>query len=732
MERKIKQSLRNLDWTAFRPLLPPSPPLGSNIDLEQIVIEVMQSSALCVYHDDHALLSRRDAFAASFEAELVRRGLTELAARFTEAVARDRQIELGYHAILRTVETKLRPRLSPVRHAWASLCNLEREAYALRLAIKNKFETSSGSTVNLGAAWVTAQSGNQIDVDEQMERAASLSANTLLMLGQQNHWFSGRDQQLVVPHYETVDSNDIGPAVADVHLANSYSLLRQSADKIRHFGGSVTRERRTIPFQDGEREVDTLSLVWPVEFDISLSVAHQRLRQMLAQWYVDAMLKISPAVRAAFKSLQATKLPPVEFVSEDELCACIALSQLLRTPVAEHNKKYGGLTICEWLRGYSVLKEYANSKINADLVVNESDPSAVATFIAGCLVAITPADLLAALQRRGLSGLAAANFLQAVVFSRSHPDVIDAPLIRCADGRLFLLPRVARTLEPAMVVLSQLSRIGADLAWKGTAFERDLVDVFADAKLNAKPFHWKRKGEEVQIDCILAWDGHIFVIECKNAALPNSGEGSKYHFIEEQIRAVGQAKSKLQWLQAHPEVLDRLFGTLPATTAWIPVVVNALPFAFAGQVSDVFVTDASTIGRFFEDPYVSQNVIGGFGQDRSLMVRQVLRQFYQGRPTPADFIKMLNDPPQLAITHQVTNVSLYPSPLTDDFVLLVPVVTRDEVDLATVAEALGVDPNDAASHQGRIDDFLANVTSHGQLETNSHPVEGEGGAEKGL
>jgi len=715
MTEKMRLVVRKFDWNELRALLPARDAPDEAELIGKFVADLLRSSMLCVFSANPASQQCRDKFVSDFRAEVEQRGHMTLASSLGEALSREQLIERGYHAIFESVDRKLRTQLTPIRHAWAAIANMERQAYALRKNLRERF--IDAKEFHIDAAWVNGEYGNLLDADEQMCRMARLVTSTLLMVGTQNNWFneSGR-KQLVLPVFEQVNHADIGLGIADSVLANSYTLLRHAADNLRHFGGTVSEGTEKIPFQDGEHDVVALSVLPDMGPQQLVYVAQHRLSRMRLQHVQQFHLQSDGTIRAKFKELKASKLPPDEFVSEAEFHAVLVLSQLLCAPLIHHPIESAGLTLLEWLRGYSVIQELGRNAFDPEETVDVANTAALDEFIANILLPLEDDSLVAILRDTGLTESKAKEFIEAITLSRTHDDLMDAPLIKCGNGRRYLLPRTASLINPAMVLLSQLAHIGANLSWKGRTFEDHILQLLRDAGLKAS-----RYDGEVEIDCVLLWNDYVFVLEDKNIALPNSAEGALFHFMMAQAEAIEQAREKLEWLKNRPNVLQELFGAIPSISNWVPVVVNGLPFCLDSDIDGCFVTDASTVSKFFTDPRLTQNVAMEYGGSK-LVVRQVLKELYKGDPLPSDFLNMLKNPPQYAIVSAACEEKLFPSFLKDGYFLVSPILVRGEINLATMAKALGLNVDQVKSHQQRIQDELGKLDARLKAEKGKRDV----------
>ena len=244
---------------------------------------------------------------------------------------------------------------------------------------------------------------------------------------------------------------------------------------------------------------------------------------MFFQFFVDLELDN----RLATTVIATPPVPPSPsgFVSAWEALGAIALSHVFFKAVSEITTLFAGLTLLEWLRGYAVVQKLAREHLDSPQPVGGNRDSG------------GERRRRRTLTDHGMPKDRARIFFRHVTFGKGSDDVFDAPFVRCQGGRLCFIVGVAAHLNPAFVVLSQLSSLRCDMAWKGKPFEANTLRVFRDHGVDAAKIDRRIDGETVEIDCVALWDDILFVCEDKNYFLPGDNPQIEFWFLQNQADA---------------------------------------------------------------------------------------------------------------------------------------------------------------------------------------------------
>lgn len=145
-------------------------------------------------------------------------------------------------------------------------------------------------------------------------------------------------------------------------------------------------------------------------------------------------------------------LAPSELVSELELTTLYVLDNIFHWNAVKNREEIEGITILEWLRGYSVLEEsYAGGfASNVDAIIE-----------------VERVELNQTLQLAGLTAMKAEKFVELVTFSKGRRDLYDAPLLQSSDGKLYFLAALYHGVNLPLVIASQFGSLSHSVSSKG-------------------------------------------------------------------------------------------------------------------------------------------------------------------------------------------------------------------------------------------------------------------------
>lgn len=632
---ELLDAARTLDWNRLEPLL-----LGLSAEdlqdrIQWLVGEIRQQGYTICRRPVQAEIARRDAFRQSVRTFLDNNNLKPIADEWREDDVAADAVEWGYHQVLASVREQVDGTLPPDRHVWAALRHLETEFAVIRQAISD-WRPVDGQVLDPSAIRVTLPDGNRVQPDDHLMTLANASAATLKMLGIANHWFRESDGRLILPIQPQANPTDTIRA-ANVHaLGVVWQVLERSDQHIRFFGGKACVQEADVTDLSGRTDrAHVLACTLdgtPIIYD---QIAHERRSRMLMQFW--HQLNWETAAEQNVSNATPIALPPTAFVSLEEAFADISISQFLCTTVADHEAEPGGLRIIEWVRGFASLKLFAMQKLNQG---NADGPHL-----------LDRGEIHAFLSARGLSSDKADCFIDSIIFSRQEPDLFDAPLIAVADGQLLLCTDVAGSINPVEVVLSKLATVSADLSWRGPAFEEAVRELFQTNGIAARHINRQVNGETLEVDCVVFWEGVLFVLECKSMSLSGKSNESTFRFYQEQDHAIKQVTKKRDMLLANQAILEEAFGEPLRITKTIAVVLNAMPFSLGELSEGLYVYDFSALGRFFESRHIKAIMPAKVGEHLHILRRHGFKSLWSGdHPTSDDLIHQLTTPMQLNLS----------------------------------------------------------------------------------
>ncbi|WP_186775635.1 NERD domain-containing protein [Rubripirellula tenax] len=153
--------------------------------------------------------------------------------------------------------------------------------------------------------------------------------------------------------------------------------------------------------------------------------------------------------------------------------------------------------------------------------------------------------------------------------------------------------------DAVRLVLSQCGRFGHQFDEKGACLEVKVREVFEKNGIQAVELKRRIDGHDLQIDCLFVWENILFIVECKNYALPSETVQSKHTFWINQKEAAAQLVRQVAILEQNPQLVRE---ELHRDVQWervVPVVLNGMPFSLPGLHWGVYFYDLVSLWKFF-------------------------------------------------------------------------------------------------------------------------------------
>ncbi|MBM3116422.1 nuclease-related domain-containing protein [Jeongeupia naejangsanensis] len=416
-------------------------------------------------------------------------------------------------------------------------------------------------------------------------------------------------------------------------------------------------------------------------------LANNRLAERLRQHWVKVLS--NPKYRRAVAGIDGqVELLPKNAISLDEIHGATALSQLLSGAITEDCELYAGLTLAEWVRGYSALQSVCAAAIA------RGDPDHLT-------IRFSRPDLVALLERLGLQNSKAEVFVNHATYRKASRDLFDQPLIKLQDGSLILLALSGATSSIPNVILSTLGMLEVNLDGRGKRFERYIIEFLGRQGIKAKNIVCKRGGEIYDYDVAFVWGDYLFLLECKSRGL-SGGDPTKAYYFSLGIRdVIKQVKRLADGLERYPDILTDHFPEAVGKQV-VHCVINSLPYAVIDGIDDIHFTDEGSFTRFFQ-----QSEIGPRSFDRDKGLGDIdpgtaVAFLWDGPcPTPEDLLRQLKNPIQLAISTTHTTLSPLYVPVGEQTALQLIAFGSTDTTLASHRQAAreagyrsGGDPSD--------------------------------------
>ena len=530
-------------------------------------------------------------------------------------------------------------------------------------------------------AGLEGESGKPINPDAVIGNLARGLALTLMKLAHESSWF--KDGRLVLPNRVIVGEQLEYESGINSLLAHCWCEVQDASEHIRYLGGTVS-ERQGERFWDPDDSKEIQADLIQFNLDLGLQywelLATFRLNRMLFQNITSLRNSIDLNVRIRDPRAEPVESVPGQFVSFDEACAHMISEHVYHLSVVQdaNSTTYKGLTLVEWIRGYSVLALYAHSASNEARLE---------------LIDLDAVDFQATLRRAGFTSEKARHFLDEVIFGRGKRDLYDAPILLDASGRYYFLAALYAGANIWDIVVSLLGSLGSSFKPKGKAFESYVQSIISSRGLDAKGFTYKLADTKYECDLAFVWERHLFIFECKNDFLPTFRPNLSHYFWLDMLSAAEQVARIASDFRDNRNIVKQHLGTDDWDDVY-PVVLNAMPFSLPTDLNGVFFFDASALGRFFKEGLINYVEASGSGEQRQIS-RVPLKPLWKGtKPSAEDLIAQLRNPAQLSmflpkITKDWTRIGI-----SENLVLATPLLRSMPLDLESSLSSQGYSDED--------------------------------------
>ncbi|VTU32054.1 hypothetical protein RA8CHR_04481 [Variovorax sp. RA8] len=618
----MKDALEALDWPLARSLLDAVG--GPSADTARLTEALRRAGGLLYEYPNPTKEKKRQAFYVELVAYLSSGRPNNVPEDVAVAMETLRVAEAGYRQLVEALSKTDASKLKPAVHVAASMDRAVREAEALNDMLDEQVRGRRSITPHIRVD--VGEGGAPLDPDAGLEHIVNFASMTVQMEAFKGGWFDS-EGAIVVPLADEPSEEALHQAGSTFLLATLWRRWRSVEQRARLLGGGL-RILKQEEFTEGAAPEAKTLVEHKVNPNIELPhwVAAERLLDRLNQNYME-MLSSPSAQKVVSKASQNRNLlPPRGLLSTEELQVLWGVSQALAYDVREDQERPGGLRLVEWIRGYCVLKELAQTTKPSDLVKTMSGWQ---HFLAGC----------------GFTAGVAERLVKQLTFRRSSRDLFDHPFVKREDGKYLLFKGSFVSMNIATVVFSAIGSLGEQFQKKGKSFERAVRQTFEDAGIPTFSFKANRNGEEFEYDVVVPWGQYLFIFECKNRSLPNNNPFQMHYFDVANRSNVRQVKRLMKALEEYPDILR---DNLPADAVYmkrIPVLLNCLPYSVPGGIDGVFFYDYSALSRFFKSGQVfARSVSLGKG---STEVLAGPRLWSGDVPTAEDLIEQLREPLQV-------------------------------------------------------------------------------------
>ncbi|TFW55939.1 hypothetical protein CT676_38055 [Bradyrhizobium sp. MOS001] len=679
-EAVVKNALEKLAWADLKQHLDAIS--FDSDDLDELLGHIKRHSEFIATYPAPDFEDKRDAFLDAIEGYALDTVESEGPLRVREYRATLRLIEGGYRGILDMLERAEVSKLPAALRVSAYIARSIGE-YSHVAKKANQAAIRNGALDLAAAALLKDEDGNDYSPAAVIGAIVMTLGATLGMEAHRNKWWAA-DGRLVIPKIVPTTQDDLYKVGSGTVLGMLWRRWKRAEEKHRFLEGEL-RELNTSEWPEGvPANIKRLLISRPGTLDLLDFVANERLGQQSEQ---DLMhLVTRTRIREQIVGIEGSAdLPPTNYVSIEEAHAVRALSNMLAFDVLSDAEERGGLTLAEWIRGYSLLKAMAHDLSDE----TRTDP-----------ILVRAEALEDALVRVGLTAERARKFIDQVTFARpkgatkASRDLYDCPLVATADGSYVLIAPALLSSHVAMLTMSNVSRFGEEFSRKGKAFEGYVHEIFRRQGLTCLSFKHETGDERYEFDAIVPWGDYVFLFECKNHGLSGYDPVRAHHFAQGLASDMNQVRRQAEELRTNPKLIAERLGKEWVGKKVIATVLNCLPYAIPmADDADVLVSDVGIVRRFFEERYFYANQHHPLENKAAILHRTAVASQWSGtNPTPKDFLSILRHPLQVKILkdHTVMDQSSYP--ITEDTLVLSYERLRTNTTDESFASAAGGDP----------------------------------------
>lgn len=564
-------------------------------------------------------------------------------------------------------------------------------AYAARTwaNLRRQIEAASPATRVGGSIVLSTDDGDRFGADAMTSLLIDLLGMNVTLAAYQGKWFDA-DDLIRLPELPVAAETDIALAGAADGTALAWQQWQLVEERCRYLEGSLAR--RTSTDEDGVPAGSNIFVHEPglIEWEVLDTVANERLGDRLRQTFHEMWIRTNlPTVGRGVSP--GAPMPPAGYVSPQEMHSVVMLSEYLGINVATHPAELGGLRLCEWMRGFAVLQQLANDRL---------DPEGNAEKAAFSRFEVT--GLEDVLRQNGLAGGKARKFIDHASFAKSSRDLYDAPIIRSTgDWCLLAVPALSEALL-LRLVLSTLANKRLDVVGKGEAFEEQFRASIAAQGLPIHHFEARRDGETYEYDAVVPWGSYLFVFECKNRALSGTNPIASSNFLRSAMDHIEQVQRLAEALKTHPDILVEHVPEKCDGLTIVPVVLSSMPFSIGGDVDGVYFSDAASIGRFFQERHSFVSRLHEVAGVKVLHRVATHSQWSGDEPTPEDLIRHLEKPLQFRVLLPHMEVRPIGFQIGPHLYAQTPVVRRKEMTMESMAGTAGLKAEAIEAEMARV------------------------------
>jgi len=639
----------SMDWQKLKKALDNVP--TNNLDIDRLCRWIIRTENIVCKHHNAEREKKRSILFSALESFVLKRMNSSAANKLTNINDLILQLEDGYRRIWKERLSGEKAKLSAEQRVSGTLKTACSIIHRMQ-KISDDYFKKANSVSNVMV--LTDEEGNEVNPDAEITAICDVAAMTCLAEGFANNWFDNKGV-LILPSLPSL-SHEEQKVSEKVSVNALFWRNWQSVDEHRRFlGGNIkTYKKPNLPKWVGESKKIEVALEYhPPHDKIERldSIANDRWKRQLLQNFMQMLgqTKLQDQATGLTKPLT---LKLGDFVSENEGLTRIALCETVYHHINNSPIKYHGLRLVEWVRGFAILQQY---------ILDNFEKSKPETL----LPCNAYEDWIELLTTYGLNKNASKIFIRHVRFKRSSRDLYDAPFLTLADNTLCLFGPAMNSANLVEVVLSALNRLGTQYDEKGYDFETYMLNFLNKQDgVEAKTKTVTRNGEEFQYDILMKFDNMIFHFEQKNCSLSKGIPQRIYYDYKRVKKHVKQTTRLANALDENPEILNDLFGQGSSELPRVDAVLYARPYSIPGGIHDIFVYDAPSLCRFFNERHLNSTSQHKIGNTKFVMPIPVTDFWGQDTPTAAMLAEQVIHPFQVDLAWSHLTVGYVASTLS--------------------------------------------------------------------
>lgn len=492
------------------------------------------------------------------------------------------------------------------------------------------------------------ENGQSTNPTMQIENIISTLGMNIHMLAREFN--NIRKKKLIIPYKSNTEKIKNHENELSQKTAMDWSELNKILTTCLLFGGKVKKNGAT-PSSLNFKPSDYYSYVRKeTTFELIDNISSLRVMQTFTQYAFDVSLNIKESYINR-DNFTTTSLYKDFFISPDELIAIVTITEIFHVNIFQDKTKYSGLTLLEWIRGYSLLKAESEDRNTSDMNV-------------------TLKSIITKLNKIGFTYHSALRFIARITFSLNSKDLYECPLIRTSTDSFFIFKPALQFAIISKAILSRLSSLKANVAIKGVNFEKACINMFKSHSkygLECKAFKFNINGE-YEYDAVVLWEDKAFIFECKNT-LPSDGRPlASFNNKKLLDKTILQIKRLKNGLSSHPNEFANVFQKKLSNYEIIPVILFCFPFSWIGKYEGVYITDWSCLVRFFKEGAINKRLL----KDGDESITEKINLWEGEKPCANDLINQFEKPLQVTryLNHRYTKEVITYTSLKKGFIKL--------------------------------------------------------------